>query len=119
MQIVGALATGAYSLLALLLTLFRPKLLFRGVVFLLLLPVAAALVVLPLSCLILRGRDPDRTHRRDNASFVRIRITPWDAGALGSSGTTLLIYEKPRFVPFNCRRNLTTVVFDDSEVCIC
>ena len=48
-QIVGSLATGAYSLLVLLLTLFRPKLLFWGLVFLLLLPVAAALLVLPLS----------------------------------------------------------------------
>jgi len=37
------------TLLVLLLTLLRPKLLLRSIVFLLLLPVAAALVALPLS----------------------------------------------------------------------
>src|SRR6188768_3521333 len=108
-EIVGSLATGAYSLLVLLLTLLRPKLLFRGVVFLLLLPVAAALLVLPLSAY---SQGQIRTEHITGTLFVD--KIPWDAGALGSSGTTLLIYEKPRFVPF-IRHNLTRVIFDDSE----
>jgi len=33
---------------------------------------------------------------------------------MGSSGTTLLIYEKPLFAPF-IKHNLRTVVFDDSK----
>jgi hypothetical protein len=107
--IVGSLAVGAYSLVVLLLTLFRPKLLFAGVALLLLLPVAAAFVVLPLSAY---SQGQIKTEHVAGTLFVE--KIPWDEGALGSSGTTLLIYETPRFVPF-IRHNLVTVVFDDSN----
>jgi hypothetical protein len=108
-EMIGCLATGAYSLLVSLLTLFRPKLLLRGVAFLLLLPVMAALVVLPLSAYS-QGRIQTQ-HITGNLFMDKV---PWDAGAMGSSGTTLFIYEKPRLVPF-IQHILQTVIFDDSE----
>jgi len=108
-EMIGCLATGGYSLLVSLLTLFRPKRLLRGVAFLLLLPVAAALVVLPLSAY---SQGQIQTQHITGTLFVD--KVPWDAGAIGSSGTTLFIYEKPRFVPF-IQHILQVVIFDDSK----
>jgi len=89
-EILGAIAVGGYSLLVLLLTFFRPKPLFYGLTCVLLIPAAAALVVLPLAA---HTQGDTQTGHIAGALFVD--KVPWDAGAMGSSGTTLLIYEIP------------------------
>ena len=99
---IGALAVGGYSLLILLLTLFHPKILTRLVATVLLLPVLVAFVLLPLSAG--SGGTIASEHVVGNLYFDRV---PWDAGAMGSSGTTRLLYEKPRLLPFLKSLNTT------------
>ena len=108
-EVLGSLAVGAYSLLVLLLTLLRPKPLSWGLVFPLLLAVPIALVWLPLTAV---SQGPIITEQiAGNLYFDKV---PWDAGAMGSSGTTLLIYERPANMPF-IRHSLQRVVFDDAK----
>jgi hypothetical protein len=108
-EILGSLAVGSYSLLVVLMTLLRPKLLFYGLVTLLILVVPMALVVLPLSAYTQGSIKTE--HIAGNLYFDKL---PWDAGAMGSSGTTLLIYERPASVPFMVH-DLQRVVFDDGK----
>jgi len=108
-ELLGSLAVGAYSLLVLLLTLFRPKPLFYGLVFVLLLALPIALVWLPLAA---SSQGPIRTeHITADLYFDKVH---WDAGAMGSSGTTLLIYRRPSQAPF-IEHDLQRVVFDDAK----
>jgi hypothetical protein len=107
-EIVGALAVGGYSLLVLLLTVFPSKIA-RLLPVLLLLPVPAAMVWLPLSA---RSSGPIATQHV--AGELYVDKWRWDAGAFGSSGTILLLYEKPRLVPF-VEHRLQRVVFDESK----
>lgn len=69
----------------------------------------AAFVWLPLSA---SGRSHTRTDHVTGTLFVD--KVPWNAGAIGSSGTTLVIYDRPRLVPF-IEHRLQLVVFDDSK----
>jgi hypothetical protein len=106
---IGALAVGGYSLLILLLTLFHPKILTWLVTTVLLLPVPVAFVLLPLSAP--SGGTIAPEHVVGNLYVDKVH---WDAGAMGSSGTTLLLYEKPRLVPF-VKHHLQRIVFDDAK----
>ena len=108
-ELIGALAVGGYSLLILLLTLFRPKTLMRIVATVLFLPVLVALVLLPLS-----AQSSGAIASEHVAGDLYVDKVSWDAGAMGSSGTTLLLYEKPRFAPF-IKHQLKRVVFDDAK----
>lgn len=107
-EALGAMAVGGYSLLVLLLTLFQPKILTRSLAALLLLPVPIAAVVLLLAC------SPGPIKTRLIAGELFVDQVRWDAGAMGSSGTTLLLYQKPRFAPF-LEHHLQRVVFNDSK----
>ena len=108
-EIVGSATVGAYTLLVLLVTLMRPKPLTYSLAALLLLPVPAALAWLPLT-----ARDPGPVETSYIAGTLFVKKFHWDAGAMGSSGTTLLIYDKPRFIPF-IEHSLQRVVFDDAK----
>ena len=108
-EILGSLAVGSYVLLAVLLSLLRPKLLFHAFVVLLLLAVPIAMVVLPWSAI---SQGPRRTEQVAGSLYVD--KVPWDAGALGSSGTTLMIYQRSAFLPFMVH-DLQRVVFDDAK----
>ena len=68
---------GAYSLLVLLLALFRPKPLFYSLMFLLLLPVPAALVWLPLS-----GHSQGEIQTEHITGSLFVDKVHWDAGLL-------------------------------------
>src|SRR5215469_13754404 len=108
-EILGSLAVGGYTLPILLLTFLRPRTLFYALVSLLLLVVPVEMVMLPLSAI---SQGPIKTeHIEGNLYFDKI---PWDADALGSSGTTLSIYEKAAVIPF-VRHDLQRVVFDDAK----
>jgi hypothetical protein len=108
-ELIGALAVGGYSLLVLLLTLFHAKTVTRLVATVLLLPVLAAFVLLPLSV-----RSSDTIASEHVVGNLYVDKVHWDAGAMGSSGTTLLLYEKPRLVPF-VEHHLQRIVFDDAK----
>jgi hypothetical protein len=107
-EIVGSAAVGSYSLLVLLLTLFRPKIATYSLAAILLLVLPVALVLLPLAGF---SQFPIKTEHLAGSLFVK--KVHWDAGAVGSSGTTLQIYQKPRFAPF-IEHNLQSVRFDDA-----
>lgn len=105
-EAIGALAVGSYSLLVLLLTL-QSGTLMRVAAIVLLLPAPAAFVLLPLAA----GVPSASEHVAGNLYVGKVR---WDAGAMGSSGTTLLLYERSRFAPF-VQHRLQRVVFDDAK----
>ncbi len=106
-EITGSIATGCYTLLVLV-TLFRPKPLTYSLTALLLLPVPIALLGLPLAA---RTQGPVKTDHISGTLFVD--KVPWDTGAL-DSGTTLLIYDKPRSLPF-IQHSLRTIILNDSK----
>ena len=110
-ELVGSIAVGGYTLLALLMTRFRPKPLAYCLAIILLLPVPVALLWLPL---LAHSQGPIVTEHISGTLFVeKVR---WDAGAMGSSGTTLIISDKPRFVPF-VEHRFRKINFNDT-VCL-
>jgi hypothetical protein len=109
-EMVGATAVGGYALLALLITRLRPKALAYCAAVVLFLPVTVALVWLPM--LASPPQFPIKTE--PIAGTLYVRKVRWDAGAMGSSGTNLFIYDRPRSVPF-VQHMLREVVFDDAK----
>ena len=87
----------------------KPKTLTYGVAAILMLAVPVALVVLPLSW---AAAGPVGTEHVGGKLYMG-RLS-WDAGALGSSGHTLVFFEKPSFPPF-VERRLQRVVFGDTK----
>jgi hypothetical protein len=109
-HVMGWLALGGYSLLALLLTTLRPKrLTYAAACLLLLVSPAAALWMFVQTLAVLQ---PVETQQLTRTLFVD--KTTWDAGAMGSSRTNLWIYEKPRYAPF-LHHSLQWVRFDDTK----
>jgi hypothetical protein len=106
--LLGAAAVGSYTLLALPLSLLRPKMLTRAMAGLLLIPVLAAFVLLPLSA---GYAGISESNVAGDLYFAKCR---WDAGAFGSSGIKLALYRKPRLAPFLIH-NIGAVVFDDAK----
>ncbi len=106
-EAMPAAAVASYTFLALLLSLVRPKWLTGSFAGLLLLPAAVAVLWLPL----LAWRDSGN-QTEHVAGTIFIEKHHWDKGALGSSGTTLWIYNRPRVFP--AVEHVQKVTFDDA-----
>ena len=77
--VLGGLAVGGYSLLVMLATFLKPRWLFRGLAVVLLLPVLAGVVIVPL-------RAESRMKIEHIGGTLFVGKYSWDPGALGGPG---------------------------------
>lgn len=109
-QVLGWLAVGGYSLLALLLTTVRPRRITYTTACVLLLVSPAAALWMFVQAL----SSSSAVETQKITPTLLVDKTIWDVGAMGSSGTILSIYERPRYAPF-LRHDLQRVRFDDAK----
>lgn len=104
------IATGCYGFLALLIFRLRPKWLTTTCSCILFIPAPLICLFLALG-LLFAG---ERTGKQPIGDSFYVSRVHWDAGAMGSSGTNLLLSYQPAYFPF-FEHDVNWIRFDDEK----
>jgi hypothetical protein len=108
--LINWLAIAGYELLILLFTRLSPRWLTIPSAAVLLVPLFASSIVIPLTHLFYPG--PVKTGPIGNHLFYN--VDPWTFSGAGNAGVDVIIYYRPPFIPF-LRHKLQTIPFNDQE----
>jgi hypothetical protein len=108
--LINWLAIAGYELLVLLFSRLPPRWLTLPSAIILLLPLFASIVVLPLTQLF----DPAARKNLPLGDHLFYEISPWSNPGGGNNGVDVLIYYRPPFAPF-IRHKLQSIPFSDQE----
>jgi hypothetical protein len=108
--LINWLAIVGYELLILLFSRLSPRWLTIPSAAVLLVPLFASIIVIPLTHLFYPGTV--RTGPLDNHLFYN--VDPWTYSGGGNAGVDVIIYYRPPFIPF-LRHKLQTIPFNDQE----
>ncbi len=108
--LINWLAIVGYELLILLFSRLSPRWLTIPSAAVLLVPLFASIIVIPLTHLFYPGTV--RSGPLDNHLFYN--VDPWTYSGGGNAGVDVIIYYRPPFIPF-LRHKLQTIPFNDQE----
>jgi hypothetical protein len=108
--VINWLAIAGYALLVLLFSRLSPRWLTIPSAVILLLPLFAASIVIPLT----RIFEPGSTRHIPIGNHLFYEVSPWSNAGGGNAGVDVLIYYIPRFVPF-LRHKLQVIPYNDGE----
>jgi hypothetical protein len=108
--LINWLAIAGYELLVLLFSRLPPRWLTLPSAIILLLPLFASIVLLPLTQLF----DPAARKNLPLGDHLFYEVSPWSNPGGGNNGVDVLIYYRPPFTPF-LRHKLQSIPFSDQE----
>jgi hypothetical protein len=108
--LINWLAIAGYELLVLLFSRLPPRWLTLPSAIILLLPLFASIVLLPLTQLF----DPAARKNLPLGDHLFYEVSPWSNPGGGNNGVDVLIYYRPAFTPF-LRHKLQSIPFSDQE----
>ncbi|MDQ2832444.1 MAG: hypothetical protein M3Y50_01640 [Acidobacteriota bacterium] len=107
---INWMAIAAYELLVLLFSRLPPRWLTSLSAFILLVPLFASTILLPLTGVFRRGSIT----KQPVGENLYYKVVPWSNNGLGNSGVDVDVYYRPRFAPFLSRR-IKTQAFNTQE----